>query len=70
VKYWEQGRKFERKTNMAAVIEEIWRSKLASSGFLFARKDSRSTYTTERQLKQLQFTLALALKGCDVFKGG
>lgn len=51
MKYWEQGRKFERKTNMAAVVEEMWVSKHAFSSFYFARKSPRGTDTTERKLK-------------------
>lgn len=69
MKYWEQGRKFERTTNMAAVVEEMCNQNMLSRAFS-SRGKTHAARTTETKLKKPQFTLVLALKGCDGFKEG
>ena len=70
MKYWEQDRKFERKTNMAAVVEEMCDRNLLSRAFSLRGKTHAGQTQRKKTLKQPQFTLVLALKGCDGFEEG
>lgn len=48
MKYWEQGRKFERTTNMAAVVEEMCDRNMLSRAFS-SRGKNHAARTQQKQ---------------------